>query len=282
MTRPDLTLVQLSDTHILPDGVLMHDVVDTTAHLSAALAAIESSGLSAAAFLLTGDLTDNGDPAAYRRLGGLVEPVAARVGAEVVYVMGNHDERAAFRTELLGAEASTVEHDTVVTVGGLRVVVLDTSVPGRHDGHLSGEQLDWLAGQLAEPAALGTVLVCHHPPLRSPVPTVDLLRLRDAEKLAAVLAGSDVRLVVTGHAHHAGAGALAGVPVWVGPALAYGVAPVPPAGRLRAAADSAFTRIDVFGDQIVATLVPVSSAATVYDVSETERMRYVREVVSTW
>ena len=271
---PDLTLVQLSDTHILPEGTLMHDVVDTTAHLAAALAMIEASDLSPAAFLLTGDLTDTGDPAAYERLRAMVEPVAA----VPVYVMGNHDERAAFRAGLLDG----APHDRVVTVGGLRIVVLDTSEPGRHDGHLSAEQLDWLAAELAEPADLGSVLVCHHPPLRSPVPTVDLLRLRDAEKLGAVLAGSDVRLVVTGHAHHTGVGALAGVPVWVGPALAYGVAAVPPSGRLRAGADSAFSRIDVFGDQIVATAVPVSSAATVYDVSEPERLAYVREVVSTW
>lgn len=275
---PDLTLVQLSDTHLLPEGSLMHGVVDTTAHLAAALGMIESSDLSPAAFLLTGDLTDNGDPAAYERLRGLVEPVAAAVVAEVVYVMGNHDERAAFRTGLLGG----APHDRVVTVGGLRIVVLDTSEPGRHDGHLSAAQLDWLAAELAEPADLGSIVVCHHPPLRSPVPTVDLLRLRDAEQLGAVLAGSDVRLVVTGHAHHTGAGALAGVPVWVGPALAYGVAPVPPSGRLRAGADAAFSRIDVFGDQIVATAVPVSSAATVYDVSEVERLAHVRQVMATW
>ncbi|MCT2581817.1 metallophosphoesterase family protein [Actinophytocola gossypii] len=282
MTGPDLTLVQLSDPHILPDGVLMHDVVDTTAHLAAALDTIEAAALPASAFLLTGDLTDNGDPAAYRRLRGLVEPAAASVGAEVVYVMGNHDDRAAFHTELLGTAPSTAEHDTVVTIGGLRVVVLDTSEPGRHDGHLSTGQLDRLAAELAEPAERGSVLVCHHPPLRSPVPSVDLLRLRNAENLAAVLTGTDVRLVVTGHAHHTGAGALAGIPVWVGPALAYGVAPVPPRGRLRAAADSAFTRIDVFGDQIVATAVPVSRATTVYDVSSAERLRYMREVIATW
>lgn len=281
-TEPDLTLVQLTDTHLLPEGSLMHDVVDTTANLVAALEMIERSGLPVAALLLTGDLADNGAPAAYRRLRETVEPAAQRLGAEVLYALGNHDERGAFRTEVLAEEPSTVDYDTVTMIGGLRVVVLDSSEPGRHDGHLSAQQLDWLAGLLATPAPLGTLLVLHHPPLPSPVPTVHLLRLRGAERLAEIVAGSDVRLVVNGHSHHASCGALAGIPVWVGPALAYGVAAVPPEGRLRARADAAFSRIDVFGEQVVATAVPLSRSASVYDVSAAERVRLVRDVVGAW
>ncbi|XVQ15761.1 metallophosphoesterase [Spirillospora sp. CA-255316] len=281
-TRPDLTFVQLTDTHILAEGELMHGVVDTAANLRAALAMLEGSGQPVSALLLTGDLTDDGGPGAYRRLRGLVEPAARRIGAEVLYAMGNHDERAAFRSELLGEEPSTDTCDTVRTIGGVRVVLLDSTEPGSHDGHLSDAQLDWLATVLAAPAPLGTILVCHHPPLPSPVPTVHLLRLRGAERLAEVIGGSDVRLVVAGHAHHAAAGALSGVPVWVGPALAYGVAGFPPRGRLRAGAEAAFSRIDVFGAQVVATSVPVPSAAEVYDVAAADRIRMIENVVGAW
>lgn len=279
---PDLTLVQLTDTHLVPEGRLMHDVVDTAANLVAALEMIEASGLPVAALLLTGDLADDGDPAAYRRLRDIVQPAARRLGTRVVYAMGNHDERAAFRSEVLGESPSSGDYDTVTDVGGLRVVSVDSSKPGEHDGHFTPRQLDWLAGVLDTPAPRGTVLVCHHPPLPSPVPTVHLLRLRGAERLAEVLAGSDVRLVVTGHAHHTGCGALAGIPVWVGPALAYGVAAVPPEGRLRAGADASFSRIDVFGEQVVATAVPLSQTEVVYDVAAAERLRLVREVVAAW
>ncbi|MFC5752358.1 metallophosphoesterase [Actinomadura rugatobispora] len=281
-TRPDLTFVQLTDTHVLAEGELMHGVVDTAANLRAALAMLEKSGQPVSALLLTGDLTDDGRPAAYRRLRELVEPAARRIGAEVLYAMGNHDERAAFRSELLREEPSADACDAVRTVGGMRVVLLDSTEPGRHDGHLSAAQLDWLADVLARPAPLGTILVCHHPPLPSPVPTVHLLRLRGAERLARVIEGSDVRMVVSGHAHHAAAGALSGVPVWVGPALAYGVAGFPPRGRLRAAAEAAFSRIDVFGGRVVATAVPVPSAAGVYDVAAADRIRMIENVVGAW
>ncbi|MCI2416861.1 metallophosphoesterase [Saccharopolyspora sp. K220] len=282
MTAPDLTLIQLSDTHLRPADGLMHGVVDTTANLTTAVAMVENSGTDVAALLLTGDLADNGAAAAYRRLRGVVEPAARRLGAEISYAMGNHDERGAFRAELLDEQPSTADCDSVCTVDGLRIVALDSSEPGRHEGHLSAAQLDWLAGVLDTPAPRGTVLVSHHPPLPSPVPTVHLLRLRGADRLAEVLKDTDVRLIVSGHAHHAGCGALAGIPVWVGPALAYGVAAVPPRGRLRAAADAGFSRIDVFGDQIVATAVPLSTADQVYDVDAAERLRMVHEVVGVW
>ncbi|MBB5158546.1 metallophosphoesterase [Saccharopolyspora phatthalungensis] len=282
MTRPDLTLVQLSDTHLRSADGLLHGVVDTTANLITAVEMVESSGTDVAALLLTGDLADNGDPAAYRRLRGIVAPAARRLGAEVVYAMGNHDEREAFRAELLDEGPSTADCDSVRAVDGLRVVAMDSSEPGQHDGHLSDAQLDWLAEVLATPAPRGTILVIHHPPLPSPVPTVHLLRLRAADRLADALRGSDVRLILSGHAHHAGCGALAGIPVWVGPALAYGVAAVPPRGRLCAGADAGFSRIDVFGDQVVATAVPLSTADRVYDVDAAERLRMVHEIVGAW
>ncbi|MEV0612063.1 metallophosphoesterase [Nonomuraea sp. NPDC050404] len=275
---PDLTLIQLSDTHLLPEGELMHGLVDTAANLTRALAMVEESGQPVSAFLLTGDLTDDGSPAAYRRLRHLVEPVAERLGAQVLYAMGNHDTRPAFRAELLDGAAC----DGVHQIGGLRVIVLDSTEPGRHDGYLSDEQLGGLGEVLAEPAPLGSLLAFHHPPVPSPVPTVHLLRMREAERLAPVLEGRDVRLVVTGHAHHAGCGSIGGVPVWVGPALAYGVAGTPPHGRLGAHADAAFSRIDVFGTQVVATAVPLSHAAQVYDTDREARVRLIREAVAKW
>jgi Icc protein len=45
--------------------------------------------------------------------------------------------------------------DRVHNIAGLRVIVLDTSVPGYHHGEISRAQLDWLATTLAEPAPFG-------------------------------------------------------------------------------------------------------------------------------
>jgi 3',5'-cyclic AMP phosphodiesterase CpdA len=98
--------------------------------LTRTLAAIEVSELRPAALLFTGDLTEAGAPEAYQRLRALVEPVAARMGTTALYVMGNHDSRPDLREHLLGEARGDEPYDYTVRLGGLRVVVLDTTVPG--------------------------------------------------------------------------------------------------------------------------------------------------------
>jgi 3',5'-cyclic AMP phosphodiesterase CpdA len=274
---PELTLIQVSDTHICPEGELLRGVVDTFATLGAAIRTVLSSGARVHALLLTGDLANDGKPEAYRRLASVVAPAAAALGAELVYAMGNHDERTAFRAELLSTSDAPGPVDSVHRIDGLRVVVLDSSTPGRPEGRLEPAQLEWLRETLAEPAPRGSILVVHHPPLPSPVPSVHLLRLRDAEGLAAVLAGSDVRMVVTGHAHHTGCGALAGIPVWVSPALAYRADPLPPPNRLRGRAGAGMSRIDLIDGTFVATAVDIGDVPTVYETDTEEMVRYALE-----
>ncbi|GAF43299.1 metallophosphoesterase [Rhodococcus wratislaviensis] len=277
----DLTIVQLTDTHITAGGTLVHDAVDTLDSLRRTLDRIVGSGRRVDALVLSGDLTDNGAPEAYRRLRAVVEPAAASLGARIVYAMGNHDERAAFGTELCGRGAKdaaglTAPYDAVHEVHGLRIVVLDSTTPGRHEGWLTDTQLDWLRGALSRPSARGTLLVLHHPPIPSPVTTVNYLRLQDPDRLAAVLAGSDVRMILCGHAHLTGTGAVAGIPVWVGPALSYRVDPLAPVGRHRGHAGYGFTRIDVLGDAVVATAVEATPAEVVYDIPEQDMLDRLR------
>ncbi|HEX3778396.1 MAG TPA: metallophosphoesterase [Pseudonocardiaceae bacterium] len=281
MNPPELTLIQFSDTHICPDGELLHGSVDTFGALERAIDRVLAAGIRVHGLLLTGDLADDGKPEAYRRLAALLRPAAERLGASVVYAMGNHDERTAFAAELLDTPLDTPPSgplDSVHLIGGVRVIALDSTIPGRPDGRLVPEQLAWLRAELARPAPRGTILVLHHPPLPSPVAPVHLLRLRDAEELAAALAASDVRLVLTGHAHHTGCGALAGIPVWVSPALAYRLDPLPPPGRMRGVGGAGFSRIDLIDGTFVATAVAVGAADPVYDLDAEDTARQILEL----
>ncbi|MCZ4519885.1 metallophosphoesterase [Rhodococcus ruber] len=270
MRGSGFTLVQLSDTHLRAAGEMVHGSVDTFANLTCALDMLVTSGQRIDAMIFSGDVADDGDPAAYRRLRGAVDPVAESLGAATIYAMGNHDERAAFGRELLDdTRASDPDRtfDSVQVVDGVRIVVLDSSTPGRHDGRIEPHQLRWLAEALAVPSLRGTILVLHHPPISSPVVTVDCLRLQNPADLESAIAGSDVRMIVCGHAHHTGAGSVGGVPVWVGPAMSYRVDTSPPAGRHRGLIGFGFTRIDLLESGFTATAVEVTPAATVYDES---------------
>ncbi|MET8423103.1 metallophosphoesterase [Nocardia sp. NPDC004860] len=269
-----LTLVQLTDTHLRPNGERVLGAVDTHAVLLHVLDKLRTGGRRIDALILSGDLADTGAPEAYRRLRAAVEPVAAELGAQVLYVMGNHDERAAFGVELLGHEpgsaAATAPYDQVLEVAGLRVIGLDSTTPGQHHGHLEDNQLDWLAAQLREPAPLGSLLVLHHPPLPSAVPAAEFLKLRNADRLAEVLTGTDVRMILCGHNHMTAASALAGIPVWVGPALAYRIDALSPAGRQYGIAGSGSTRIDVLDTAIIASAVETTPTTRLYDKSDIE------------
>ncbi|TNC24157.1 metallophosphoesterase [Amycolatopsis alkalitolerans] len=274
---PELTLIQFSDTHLGAAGERMHDTVDTYATLEAALATVLSSGTRVHGLLLTGDLADNGKPEAYRRLASALAPAAEKLGADIVYAMGNHDERAAFRAELLSTSDAVGPVDSVHWIEGVRILVLDSSTPGRPDGRLEPGQLEWLRARLASPSPRGSILVIHHPPLPSPVPSAHLLRLHDAGDLAAALAGSDVRMIVTGHAHHTGCGALARIPVWVSPALAYRCDPLPPPNRLRGRVGAGISRIDLIDGVFVATAVEIGDAPLVYDNERDATVRHAIE-----
>jgi 3',5'-cyclic-AMP phosphodiesterase len=259
--EPRYTLIQISDPHLQDPGPGRYGT-DTARTLQRALDRVERSGVRPDAVVLSGDLTEDGSAAQYRRLRGIVEPVAARLGVPFVYAMGNHDDRAALRGVLLGdGSGSTEPLYQVVRVHGLRIVVLDSSVPGRAYGELGADQLGRLRAELAEPAPDGTVVVVHHPPLPSVLPLTAAIALQDRASLADALTGSDVRIVLAGHTHVVSAGALGGVPVWTPGALASTSDSLPPAesgSRLLAA--PAVARIDLYADAVIATSVPLDGA----------------------
>lgn len=261
---PRHVVAHLSDPHLLAGGRLQYGVIDTDERLRRALLRLERLDPPPQAIVFTGDLADRGEPAAYARLRELVEPVAERIGAQVVWVMGNHDERAAYSAGLLG-EASDAVQDRVHDVAGLRVVAMDTSVPGWHHGELREEQLAWLADVLSEPAPHGTVLAMHHPPIPVPMLRIaELIELLGQERLAAVVEGSDVRAVIGGHFHFTSYSTFVGVPVSVASASCY-TSELAPDGRLLSAIDAhqSFTMLHLYADRVVHTVVPIRDAAEV-------------------
>ncbi|WP_454119354.1 phosphodiesterase [Microbacterium lacticum] len=257
------TIVHLSDTHLLAGNRPLGGRYDTAANLAATLAAIERTGVRPDAIVFTGDLTDLGEPEAYAALRTAVEPVAERLGAPIVWVAGNHDERPALRAGLFDADPTLEPVTSVHDLGGLRLVALDSTVPGWHHGDLDDAQLDWLRGMLAEPAPLGTILALHHPPLPSHIPFFDILELRHQDALAGVIAGTDVRAILAGHLHYSTSGTFAGVPVSVASATCYTMnLQRPPAEVNGMDAGQSFHLVHVYDDTITHAVVPVGEAET--------------------
>ena len=264
LAPPTHVVAHISDTHLLAGDSRQYDVIDTVARAALALERVGRIDPPPQALVFTGDLTDLGEPAAYRRLRSLVEPLAERIGAQVIWSMGNHDERTAYSRELFGEE-SEAPQDRVYDVAGLRIVSLDTSVPGWHHGEVTNEQLAWLRDVLATPAEHGTLLALHHPPIPAPMlPVAEVIELRDTDRLAAVVEGSDVRAILGGHYHFTSHSTFAGIPVSVAAATCYLSDPAR-LDRFVSAVDghTSVNAVHVYADRVVHTIVPVPEAPEV-------------------
>ena len=182
------------------------------------------------------------------------------MGAEVIWAMGNHDHRGNFRAGLLGEAADSAPIDHSYFLNGLRVITLDTSVPGFHHGELGADQLEWLAGELATPAPDGTILALHHPPVPSVLDLAVLVELRRQSELAAVLRGSDVRTILAGHLHYSTTAMFAGIPVSVASATCYTQDLNVPVGGTRGRdGGQSFNLVHVYEHTIVHSTVPLGA-----------------------
>ena len=261
-------LVHISDTHLL-DGRRLFGSIDSDTPLRRLLERLVASGQQVDALVFTGDLADRAESGAYLRLRELVAPFALQLGAPVVWVMGNHDEREPFSEVLFGGPATAEPQDRACDLDGLRVIALDTSVPGYHHGELTPAQLEWLGNELASPAPKGTILALHHPPIPTPIELMGVIELQDQGALARVIEGTDVRGLLAGHLHYSTFSTFAGVPVSVCAASCYTIDLLGIEGTILSAVPGGLSAslVHVYPDQLVFSTVPLedSGEITHYD-----------------
>lgn len=211
MSRPFL-LAQLSDFHVGADWA----GGDPTAGLAAAVGAVRALPERPDAVLVTGDLADHATDSEYEEARELL----ARIEAPVHVLPGNHDDRDALARwfGVPGARGEPVQY--AVDIGPLRLVVLDTTIPGEDPGSLAGGRLDWLDAELAAEPERPTLVAMHHPPLVTGVPGWDgdgLARAHQDALAAVVGRHPQVQRLVAGHVHAVLSGELAGRPVLTAP-----------------------------------------------------------------
>lgn len=268
-------IAHLSDTHFLAGGAPLGGTADTVAHLDRAIRQLGRMTGSLDVILVTGDVTDLGEPDAYFRVREVLEPLAEATGARLVWVMGNHDEREPFAEILLREPTPDGPLNRVVDLGGLRLVVLDTSVPGYHHGVLEPSTLDWLREVLRETAPYGTVLAMHHAPIATPLALMDILELRGQDDLAAVVRGTDVRAILGGHLHYPTQGSFAGIPVSVAGSLAYTMdLSAQPRALVGVDGGHSVSLVHLFDEGVVTSVVPVGEFPEVTSFGE----QFLREL----
>ena len=252
-------MLHLSDLHLNARGELRYGV-DAGLALDAVLESCASLG-ELAAVIVTGDVADDGSEAAYRRARDVRLDFARIRRARLVFCVGNHDDRDAFTRSLGSGHIDADGNDCGITVGPagrvcavseadeIRIVTLDSLVPGRWYGYLGAEQLRWVAAVLT--AEQPSILAFHHPPIDLGVGIQQRVGLDDRDGLAAVVRPALVTAILCGHFHQQIAGSVNGVPTWVTPGV--------------------FTRIDHLTGRPGSERAYAEGSATLLDITEPAR-----------
>jgi 3',5'-cyclic AMP phosphodiesterase CpdA len=201
-------VIQLSDLHLgaaWPAG-------DPVRALAAAVAAVNAFPARPEAVLVTGDLAELAAPEAYEA----AREELSRLRAPFHVLPGNHDDRGLLRRAfaLAGEGAEPIQYS--LDLGPLRIVILDTVVPGSDGGALDGGRLAWLESELGREPGRPTLIAMHHPPLQTAVRVWDEIALASVDRDALeqlVAASPQVVGLIAGHLHRAVFSQLAGRPV---------------------------------------------------------------------
>lgn len=193
------TVVQLTDLHVRPMGVAAYRVAETNMLTARALRAVSTLRPAPDAVIITGDLTDCGLLEEYALLRDLL---ALHLRVPVHVIPGNHDRREALMAGLPGVQAAEGFVQYAVEDLPLRLLMLDTVVPGAGHGELCERRLDWLDRTLAQQPGKPTLIGMHHPPFQCGIAHMDRIALYRPEAFAAVVVRHpQVRRIVCGHHH---------------------------------------------------------------------------------
>ncbi len=206
------TFVHLTDLHLShPDLNDPNQHSDTVANLHAMVAILRDMTPRPDFIVASGDLTNNGDVASY----GLVREMLGDMGIPVIYALGNHDTRAGFRRAFdMGDSDAPLCQQAVL--GGLHVIALDSSQPGRVSGAIGADQFDFLDRSLRANPELAKLLVIHHPPrIDENALAWECLSGDDSDRLAAMLRGQNIAGILCGHIHFNRVSLWHGIPVIV-------------------------------------------------------------------
>jgi Icc protein len=219
-----MIICQLTDLHLRPEGVPAYRVVETNMLAERSFRAVSALTPAPDAVVITGDLTDTGQAAEYALFQTLV---ARHLSMPVFVIPGNHDNREQFRQSL--AEFRGVTDDLqyiqyVVEDLPVRLIMLDTVVPGADHGELCPDRLDFLDRALRQAPGRPTIIAMHHPPFLCGIGHMDRIGLQNPEAFAAIVARNpQVERVICGHQHRPVVGRVAHAIALIAPSVSHQV-----------------------------------------------------------
>ena len=219
-----MLLCQISDLHIKAGRKLAYGIVDTAGMLERCIRQLLERPQQPDAIIVTGDLVDYGTSEEY----GLLRELLAPLTMPVYLSPGNHDERGALRAGFpdhgyLRQWEPFIQY--TIEEHAVRIVALDTVVPGQSGGALCNRRLEWLDRALGAQPKRPTIVTMHHPPFLTGIGHMDRIGLDDCSGLAQVISRHpQVERVLAGHLHRSITARFAGTVASTCPSPAHQVA----------------------------------------------------------
>ena len=218
-----MLIAQLTDTHIKKEGRLAYGKVDTLRCLTAAIDHINTLSDTPDVVLISGDLVDTGTEDEYT----LIRSHLNNLKMPWLAIPGNHDNRDAMRSCFSDKTWMPAENDFIqyaVDDYPLRLVGLDSIIPGAGGGAFCAQRCEWLDKTLAKAPYKDTLLFIHHPPYKTGIHFMDGIRISDNKGLAKTIQRHpQVKMMLCGHVHRAVQSMWDGIPVVIGPSPAHAV-----------------------------------------------------------
>ena len=164
--------------------------------------------------VFTGDLIHEGSDYDYELFDQIVKK---HMNVPYYYALGNHDSKEAFYSGVHQVSKNDSYFYTEM-INGYRMIVLDSSLPDKHSGELTEEQVEWFCDITKDPAPNGSLLFIHHP-----FTWFDGKQsCQSSAKFDEALQSSDVIGIFCGHLHQFGVNHYLGIPQISAESLAFG------------------------------------------------------------
>jgi Icc protein len=195
-------ILQISDTHIVSEGVLVSSRLNTSDALIRLVSRINSIRDQIGtidAVLISGDLSDDGCAQSYQRFKTHVSPL----DLPIYVIPGNHDGRDTMRSAFTEHLPISGPLNWCHSFNDIVMIGLDTLVEGQGHGTLTFDTLSFLESSLIAAQGSPVLLALHHPPFLSGINFMDKIGLTNRKAFLEIIAGYSGELrIVCGHIHN--------------------------------------------------------------------------------
>lgn len=197
-----MLIVQITDTHLVPEGQhwFGDSKTQTDKRLNRVIAYINQMNPLPDLVVLTGDATDEGSLESYAHL----KKQLSCLKTPIYLIPGNHDHRENMKrvfNHQRGMQANFINY--TVELDPVRLIFLDTHVPGQSYGTLCKDRLEWLEKTLAKSHDHPSLIFMHHPPAKTGTKIFDEILCKTSSAFEELVRNQKNLLgLFTGHYHH--------------------------------------------------------------------------------